>query len=71
MQRAGRGVGMEIPPLSRRDTMPRPQPRQLESFFQEIKNNVDLVVVVVPDKDSYGKMLIMFYAKPSLQGMDW
>jgi hypothetical protein len=30
------------------------------------QRNVGLVVVVVPDKESYGKMLIMFYTKPHL-----
>jgi hypothetical protein len=50
--------------------LPRPRPDKLEDFFWRMKkSNIDLVVVVVPDKDSYGKMFIMFYAKPRLQDM--
>jgi hypothetical protein len=68
MQKTGRTVGMEIAPPLSPVTMPRPQPAKLESFFRTMKqSNVRLVVVVVPDKESYGKMLIMFYIKPPLQ----
>jgi hypothetical protein len=69
MQRTGRTLGMQIAPPLRPVIMRRPQPAQLESFFRSMKDSkVGLVVVVVPDKDSYGKMLIMFYTKPPLHG---
>jgi hypothetical protein len=69
MQKIGRNLGMQIAPPKRLVTMHRPRPAQLESFFREMKqSNVGLVVVVIPDKDSYGKMLIMFYTKPPLPG---
>ena len=68
MQKAGRNLGMQIAPSLRAVTMHRARPAQLESFFRSMKeSNVRLVVVVVPDKDSYGKMFIMLYNQPPLQ----
>lgn len=78
MQKIGRTLGMEIPLPSHPHTMKRPRPDELVSFFRSMKESffrsmkegeVGLVVVVVPDKKSYGKMLIMFYTKTSLQDM--
>jgi len=67
MQMTGRKLGMQIAPPFSPVSMPRPRPAELESFLRSMKqSNVDLVVVVIPDKDSYGKMLIMFYTKPHL-----
>jgi hypothetical protein len=70
MQKKGGTLGMEIQPPLHPRTMNRPRTDELESFFRSMKKSkVGLVVVVVPDKKSYGKMLIMFYTKPSLQDM--
>jgi len=67
MQRTGRTLGVQIAPPLRPSTMHRPRPAELESFFKSMKQSkVSLVVVVVPDTDSYGKMLIMFRTKPPL-----
>jgi len=52
---------MQIAPPLSPSTMHRPRQAELESFFVSMKQSkVNLVVVVVPDKNSYGKMLIMF-----------
>jgi hypothetical protein len=59
MQEMGRTLGMEIElPLPSR-ALHRPRRAELQSFFSSMKSKVDLVVVVIPDKQSYGKMLIM------------
>jgi hypothetical protein len=64
MQTKGRDLGMQIAPPLHPVTMHRAQPAELESFFRLMKkNNVGLVVVVIPDKDSYGKIFIVFYTK--------
>jgi len=68
MQTKGRDLGMQIAPPLQPVTMHRAQPAKLESFFRSMKkSNVGLVVVVVPDKGSYGKILIVFYTKRRLQ----
>ena len=59
MQEMGRTVGMEIKLPSPSCTLHRPRRAELQSFFSSMKSKVDLVVVVIPDKQSYGKMLIM------------
>jgi len=67
MQRTGRQLGMQIAPPLSPSIMHRPRPAELESFFVSMKRSkVGLLFVVVPDKNSYGKMLIMFCTKPPL-----
>lgn len=50
----GMEVGRPLPPCSMR----RPPPAKLDEFFRSKKGAVDLVFVVVPDKRTYGKVLI-------------
>jgi len=74
MQKMGRNLGMDIgPPLSPY-TMREParDTRELEEFFKTMKSKeIDMVVVVVPDKGNcYGKMLSMLikYSSPLQKG---
>lgn len=59
MQAMGRTLGMEIELPLPSCYLRRPPRAELQSFFSSMKSKVDLVVVVIPDKQSYGKMLIM------------
>jgi hypothetical protein len=72
MQKMGRSLGMDIgPPLPPRPMRePVRDTHELEAFFKSMKTKeIDMVVVVVPDKGScYGKMLSMVIKySPTLQ----
>jgi hypothetical protein len=63
MQNVGKSLGMEIHPPLPPESMPAPtrNTRQLMEFFTSMKNKVQLVVVVVPDKgDCYGEGLSIY-----------
>jgi hypothetical protein len=58
MQKMGRTMGMDIAPLRNVTNMPPPtrNTTELRDFLKAMKGNVQLVVVVVPDRgDCYGR----------------
>ncbi|PNF19900.1 hypothetical protein B7P43_G12298, partial [Cryptotermes secundus] len=59
MQKMGRSLGMDIGPALSPYSMPSPtrNTNELMEFFKRMKNKVQLVVVVIPDKgDCYAKV---------------
>jgi hypothetical protein len=66
MQNMGKSLGMNISPPLPPHTMQPPTRNtyQLQEFFKSVKNKVQLVVVVVPDRgDCYGEGLSIYRIK--------